>query len=557
MKFFYTFFYFLFFISYSTAQFADDPLKSLEYAKDQIESDPDTSFFIAKSIYLQSSNNATPFLQAQSGLILGKILFYQGTFKKACEYLITSSEIFTALKMEEELAETYTWLGAVYQYARQFPLAFNYYQEALSLNKKLENTTGTAATLSWIGHYYEKLGDSKKAIEFQHKSLQLYNQNKAGGDEVATIYDNLGSIYEDLANYDSAYYYFQKSYHENELSGRLSNQVINLNNIGDIYRKTGFLEQAIIFADSALSLAKNHNLTYQVRSAYKDLSKIYALKEDFKHAYVYLDSALTIYTEIFSSKSAQRISQLQSLYESQRKEEQIALLEKEQLLNKKLRLALISVLILVLIAAGVLFRYQRLKLKNNKLLIEQQDKLLSAEQELLLVDLKNSLLNEQNLKAELLNRKLIEKQLRKELSLKSQSLTTHTLSIIRKNSFLEELKGELKNIKRMDKLNTQKALSHLISTIHMYSEHEEDWVEFQRIFEEVHVDFFKNLKEEFPELSPAELRLAALLKLNLSSKDIATTLGISQDSLRVARYRLRKKLNLSKGNNLISYLMVK
>ncbi len=251
-----------------------------------------------------------------------------------------------------------------------------------------------------------------------------------------------------------------------------------------------------------------------------------------------------------------KTADLKFLYESHRKVHEIALLEKERLFKIKLRLVLIISLVLVLIAVGLAFRFNHQKSKGYKLHNGYQEELLSAEQEMLLMNLKKSLFNEQNLKEELLNRKLIEKQLREELSLKNQSLATYSLANIRKNNFLEELKKELKNIKKLDKYQAQKAISHLISTIHSYTEQEEHWTDFQRIFEEVHIDFFKNLKSEFPELSPAELRLSALLKLNLNSSDIATILGISQDSLRVARYRLRKKLNLSKGSNLISYLMV-
>ena len=544
------------FAPFLTAQIETNEFEALKYANEHVESAPDSAFYIAKSIYLQYTNKGDPLLKAQSGLVLGKILFYQGTFNKASEYLIASSKIFDALEKKKELAESYTWLGAVYQYARQYPLAFKYYQDALSINKALNNSEGIAETLGWIGHYYEKLGATGEAISYQHKALKLFNQQKAESQKVAKIYDNLGSLYEDLAVYDSAYYYFQKSYQNNKNSGKLSNQITNLNNIGDVYRKTGYLQKAVVYADSALALAKKLGLKYQMRSAFKDLSKIYALKNDFKNSYIYLDSALAIYTEIFNSESAQRMTQLQSLYESQRKEAQIAQLKEEQQTNKKLRIALMSALILVLVAAIAIFRYQKLKLKSNKQFNDQQEKLLSAEQEILMIDLKNSMLNEQNLRAELLNRKLIEKQLREELSLKSQSLTTHTLSLIRKNNFLDSLKEKLITIKKLDKINSQKAISQLIESIHLYSEQEEDWTEFQRIFEEVHTDFFTNLKSEFPKLSSTELKLAALLKLNLSSKDISTILGISQDSLRVARYRLRKKLNLSKGSNLIAYLMV-
>ena len=70
---------------------------------------------------------------------------------------------------------------------------------------------------------------------------------------------------------------------------------------------------------------------------------------------------------------------------------------------------------------------------------------------------------------------------------------------------------------------------------------EKDWQKFCQLFETVHPQFFTSLQSRYPGLSPAEVRLLALCKLVLSSKEMATMLGISLESLRKSRYRLRKK----------------
>jgi FixJ family two-component response regulator len=74
-------------------------------------------------------------------------------------------------------------------------------------------------------------------------------------------------------------------------------------------------------------------------------------------------------------------------------------------------------------------------------------------------------------------------------------------------------------------------------------------------FEKVHHSFFEKLIQRFPDLTAADMRLIALLKINLNNIDIAVLLGISQDSLRVARHRLRKKLRLEQGEDLAGYLV--
>ena len=83
----------------------------------------------------------------------------------------------------------------------------------------------------------------------------------------------------------------------------------------------------------------------------------------------------------------------------------------------------------------------------------------------------------------------------------------------------------------------------------------EDWEKFERYFDEVQGDFISRLKEKHPQLSPKDLKLCAYLRMNLSSKEIASLLNITPRGVEIHRYRLRKKLNLSRETNLVEFLM--
>ncbi|GHN01096.1 hypothetical protein WSM22_25850 [Cytophagales bacterium WSM2-2] len=83
---------------------------------------------------------------------------------------------------------------------------------------------------------------------------------------------------------------------------------------------------------------------------------------------------------------------------------------------------------------------------------------------------------------------------------------------------------------------------------------DKDWDDFRQIFEQVHQDFFQRLQRNSQDLTPSDLRLASLIRLNIPSKDIAVVLGISPDSLRIARYRLRKKLGMTQGDSLSHFI---
>src|SRR5699024_8700294 len=84
---------------------------------------------------------------------------------------------------------------------------------------------------------------------------------------------------------------------------------------------------------------------------------------------------------------------------------------------------------------------------------------------------------------------------------------------------------------------------------------DEDWEDFKHYFEEVHTGFFEALKQQAPTLTTSELRLSALVKLNLTIKEIATILNITPDSVKTARYRLRKKLDMNTEDDLSEFMM--
>jgi len=81
-----------------------------------------------------------------------------------------------------------------------------------------------------------------------------------------------------------------------------------------------------------------------------------------------------------------------------------------------------------------------------------------------------------------------------------------------------------------------------------------EWEDFKMHFEQVHPEFFEQLKASYPELTPSDLKLCALLKLNMNTKESAKILGISPDSVKTARYRLRKKLQLRKDEGLFDFI---
>jgi len=163
---------------------------------------------------------------------------------------------------------------------------------------------------------------------------------------------------------------------------------------------------------------------------------------------------------------------------------------------------------------------------------------------------KNALL----IAAEKKNAELIQNQLNIEITHKSKELTRYTLLIIQKNRLLEDLKNKLREAVQNPKAINMQSFKEIIRTINANFSPDQEWREFTNNFERVHEDFVQTLKAYYPELTHNDLRLCALYRLDTSTKDIAKILGISETSVKMARYRLRKKLTLSAEEDLTYFL---
>ncbi len=183
------------------------------------------------------------------------------------------------------------------------------------------------------------------------------------------------------------------------------------------------------------------------------------------------------------------------------------------------------------------------------LIVHKQYKRYYKRQEELLLKENKRKLKKKKQKSE---RKIVEiknEKLKDEIKSKNRELASSTMSIIKKNEFLNVIKSQLMEAK------TPQQIKGVIRTIDRNINNADDWKTFEEAFNNADKDFLKRIKELHPELTPNDLRLCAYLRLNLSSKEIAPLLNISVRSVEVKRYRLRKKMGLEHEKGLVSYIL--
>lgn len=513
-----------------------------EHLEDTIftsEQEPSKRLLQLKSQYSEALENHRALEAAQSLQQMGILCFHVGHYPQALDFYLQADKLFKNTDADMLRANNLNDLGLLHYFNRNPALAKQYYQEALHLFESHQDHLGIATTLGKIGHLFEKQGNYKQSLSFQKQAIQHFTQinNQTG---IAKIYENLGSIFEDLSRYDSAQYYFNKSLKINDERKDEVAKIEVLNNIGDILRKTGKPQEGLSYSRKALGLAKKYHEKYQEASAYRDLARTFNLLGRNDSAYFYLDISRKMTLDIYSDQNNQKIAMMQVIYDITKKNNEIERLNNDSKTNKILGFAAAIVMLLLAILGGVIINKQRMYIQNERSVSEQKQKVFEKEQELVQVALRN--------------RQLEEEQLKQELEIKSRELTTHTLHIIQKNQVLEKLYQRLEEISKDDRKNTQKNIQKIMLEIQDNFNHDQHWEEFRQIFEQVHGTFLEKVKASSENLTANDLRLIALLKMNLKSSEIASLLGISQDSLRVVRYRLRKKLNMEQGDNLASFM---
>lgn len=137
---------------------------------------------------------------------------------------------------------------------------------------------------------------------------------------------------------------------------------------------------------------------------------------------------------------------------------------------------------------------------------------------------------------------------------REKQLATTNLKLQAKDDFLGEVRKELKDLSKNLDDKSKSRLERLSRKIETNISASSSWKSFEEHFEMIHTDFFKNLKNNYPELSTEEIKLLAYLKMKVTTKDIAQKLNLSVRGVETRRYRVRKKLNLSMKEGLEKFL---
>lgn len=532
----------------STAGLPDVPLNSdrdtafvnrlNKLAKESFSTDPEkTRRYTLQAASLSDSLNYD--LGRIEALLNNSLLSdLKSNASEALDFQMKALKISTANADSIFLERIYASLGRTYYRMNEHEIARHYYDQALRRYTLEKNKLGMAEVLRQIGNVLLS-GNQDESLNYYQKAL-AYERQLNHYEGIANVLNNISIVYRARGELDKAKQYIEEAITFHKQSNNLAKLPTAYYNLNRIYLQQGKTDQALELGLEELRIARRLQLRAEIQEAAWILSDVYTQKKDYEQALIYFRWKEALSDSIRGQESNRNFQRMQSLYENEKKEQELNLLKAEKSLSQSRNRIIYIGLSAVIIIGLLIILMQRNKIKREKELALKNEQLHLAQQ---------SLTN-----AALENRAMAEKQLQQDLEFRHKELLTYTLNLVQKNALMENLREGIQEMLATTDKDSKIKLTKLIKVIDYGLESEKDWDEFRMYFEKVHSSFFQKLKDQFPDLSQSDLKLCALLSLNLSMKEMAELMGISPESVKMARHRLRKKLNLVTEENLAEFI---
>jgi tetratricopeptide (TPR) repeat protein len=479
--------------------------------------------------------NETAFADIEN--VFANYYLVKNDFYNANCCLMKAMPVFEKQNRIKELSKVLNSFGLLYSWMKDQDKAITYFNRVIDLLKNSsEKRMEAIANLNMANCYYFK-NDYVKMISFLQKAIVEFSNIK-DSIHLMSCYMDMGIAYNEMGDPKKGPENYYKAM---EFAKRGNKRLLYGNTLLDIgvyYSDKDLVKAKKYFMHSLAEYSSIGNKNGEMHS-YLELSKIGRKETHWKQAFEYFQKYTSINDSIVNNDLVQKIADIREKYNLQKKEnEKIAFQKKYELKKKETIILILSFttvfLVIIVVAAFVKIAYNSLR-KSNALKTLQIDHL----QDKMHADERIAVLEKLRLEAE--------------IDGKNKELTTTALQLITKNDVLTKISSISESF-YMRNAVSEDYFTGLKNILKENLDQEKDWQHFKKIFEEVHDDFFKKIKQICPELSENELRICAYLKINFQNKEIAKLLNITPESLKTLRYRIRKKLTLDKDEILEEFI---
>lgn len=502
-------------------------LDSAEYFKN---SDTKKSEYYYNEALRIVTKNKDSILEARVLSQMGLLYQIKSDYSKAIDFHLKSLSINTKLKDSFFTAVNYHNIAMIMRFQNDYKMAKSYFERAIELRKAIGDNLNLGVSYNMLGVIYRMEGDYDKALDYYQQAFKIFNsQNDT--ENLMTVFGNLATLYDFKKEYQKsidinlkAIPYYKAFNNKASLSARYTNIARSFENLKRH-------NTAIKYLDSAIAIEKDQGYLEDLAKSYLFRSNNYYSLNKYKDAIDDYQAYKKTNDSVFNLQKTKEITTrlLQVEFEKQKAMDSIQFAETQKHLEfinttEKNKKNTYFILLIGSLLMGVVtlsnFRYKR-NLSKTKLEKEQ-------------------------LESELLKQKLqaTEREAQRVINGKSISLT-------HKKNLLSQIKHL---VKKHDSNSIFKDLNLLTMELEQQAKTETlDYV-LDENMEKLHVEFEKKLIETYPELTKTEREICSLIRAKMSIKDVANIKGVSSASVQSARYRIRKKMKLQKGEELHKFI---
>ena len=482
--------------------------------------------------------------------------------RQAILFLQESALIYDSLNDEEGKAKVINNLGIAWSQIGSFENSLDCYHKALSWYNKNKDMPNQARVYMSQGLVYEQLKKFDQALWAHQKALEIFtgeNNERMMAD--ASV--NLGVAYKSMGNFTKAEIYFSRALDFYEHRQIIFGMAVATNNLAQLYKSKGDFKNAFVWYGKALPLIRQIRNTWAEAAVYLDLADIHYQQAHWNEALSNLTNAERLNTpendpglqsQIFhfysrvydtlqqyrlaldffkrytalkdtlaSAEKTKVIEELSIRYETEKKGAENDLLKSDIQVHKLRQWMLtafaLAALLTAIFLAGIFIR-KRKQLILNKIKSEQEAQ-----------------------------------EAKEDIGKMSQALASKALHLAgdaeKKAAFAEKLAALVPFINEEGQTVLQSLTDEFTKPID-----DNLWEEFEKYFEKMHPAFLAKLSLRFPDLTTNDRKICAMVRLDLSTKEIALMLNRSIRTIESAKYQIKKKLNLGDDQNFTSFLIL-
>jgi tetratricopeptide (TPR) repeat protein/DNA-binding CsgD family transcriptional regulator len=477
-------------------------------------------------------------IQASARLDLGEYATAMELCRQALALAGTSGAAQTVLRIHHMAGLLHTLTG-------DYVSALESFSTSLALAEQEQSSQSIGGVHHSMAIIFYRLGDLNRALDHAQQSRKIFEENDDRTNQIGSLH-NIAMIYNLLGDHYKAGDIYSECLAFAEEAGNKQLMMSSRINYGQVLSDMGKLEEARECYEHALHISREIATTRQEGIILAHLGELLLKTGDFKTALPLLQQSWEIRERIGDSlRWSSLVSLAKGYFEIHEYDQAIkhALAASAGAEREGVREIEIDAHALLATCYEAIDDAAH-ALRHHKLYTQAKEEVLGAEQQKKIAQMEMRAEIERAEKEREIMR--LEKQhLEQEMLHKQKELAAMALHLVEKNQFLDSLKKEMSDVAQSLDGTARPAVKGLMRQVDTNIGTEDDWKLFEQQFEAVHHGFITALAQRYPKLTRTELKVCALLKIQMSTKEIANILATSTNNIEMQRYRIRKKLGLS------------